>query len=76
MSHSSDEFSILDNRTAAHALHNAAGDGQQLWIRYPDQKIPPAAAVPGIDLQDLHRIIPGGIACHRGADGGTSGFYI
>ena len=73
MCHRADEFTILDNGTAAHALDNAAGFLQKFRICHPDQEIPAVRPVLRIDFENFHRIFPNAVAVNRGTDGGGSG---
>ena len=50
MGHSTNQFTILNDGTAAHALDDAAGGGKLVRIGDADEKIPAVAPPLGIDL--------------------------
>lgn len=39
MGHCAHQFSVLEDRRTGHALNNAAGNGQQRFIRHPDHHV-------------------------------------
>ena len=69
MRHGSNEFSILNNGTARHALDDAAGGGQQLRVCHSDEEVP-LFSVP--QALQLHLVVLDAVALHVAADdGGT-----
>ena len=73
MGHRTNQFSILDNRAAAHALDDAAGGLQKFRVCDTEEKIPAVGAVLGIDFQNFHRIFLNPVSGNGGADAGRAG---
>ena len=76
VSHCADQFAVLDDRGARHALHDTAGGVEQVWVCDFQQKVSAVGAALWIDFQNFHRIIPGRPAGYGGADGGGAGLKV
>ena len=75
--HRTHQPAVLEDRTSAHALDNAAGGLQQALVRHLNEKIPAAVAVAG----GIHLQNPNGIFLHRVAgnvaeNGGVPGLHF
>ena len=68
-----DEFTILDDRRAGHALDDAAGGFQQGRVGDTDEHIPAVFPGCGIYFYNFHRILPGRIPGNCGKNRGIAG---
>ena len=68
MGDSTNQFPILNDGTAAHALDNAASTVQELRVRDLQQEIPAVGSGFRINLQNFRRIFPGLGAIYLTAD--------
>ena len=57
--HGANQFTILNDGTAAHTLDNAAGTAQKLRICNLQQEIPAVGSGFRINFQNFRRIFPG-----------------
>ena len=76
MGDGADELAVLDDGAAGHALDDAAGGLQQGLVRDPQQQVPPVRPAGGVDLEDLHGVVPGGVIADGGADAGLTGVHL
>ena len=76
MGHGAYQFSVLYNRRAGHALHDAAGGLQQLRVCDLQEHIPSGLVPIGIDLQNFHRILLNGFSVYRRADHRTASLHL
>ena len=75
MRHRADEAAVLQDRAAAHPLHDPAGFLQQCGVRHTDQEIARRLTL-RIDFHDLHRVLLRLIAGDIGEDRRRAGFHL
>ena len=68
MRYRADQLAVLQDRTAAHALHDAAGFLRKLRIGYAEHHAAPVFVVRRIELDNLDRITLHAVAVHVGQD--------
>ena len=74
MGYRSDQFPILNNRTAGHSLHHAAGQLQKLRIGDLKDNAPGAVAAGIVHLFDLNLVVLYLAGDTASKEGGTGGY--
>ena len=74
--HSADQPPILQNRTSAHTLHDAARLFKQFGIRHGDEHIAAICALTEVHLADANAVFFDPVALHVGEDCGLTRMHL